>query len=74
MDLPLLISLIDGALASLSREVSRIFDIHQTLWEMWITKNLMVFQKEFKHFLAAKVAIFTVERMLDMCNHGILNK
>lgn len=64
MDSPSLIAMIDGALAPCPQEVSKPFVIHQTLREMWITKNLLVFQKEFKQFLAAKVEIFMVERML----------
>lgn len=41
---------------------------------MWITRNLLVFQNEFKYFLATKVAIFMVEWMLAICSQGIFNK
>lgn len=56
-----LIDLINGALALRPLAVAKLFVIHQTLWEMWKSKNQLVFQQEFKWFLVVKVAVFVVE-------------
>lgn len=54
--------------------VAKVFLIHQTLWELWLTKNKLVFQKQFKIFSMAKVTIFMVEHMKAICQKGVVNK
>lgn len=65
-----LIDLIDGALPVLHMLVERLFILHQTLWEIWLIKNKMVFQKCFVRFLATKVRILTAE-LMDAINREI---
>lgn len=56
-----LIDMVDGALPTRPMSVALLFLIHQMLWELWLVRNRMVFQKQFIRFSTAKIIILAAE-------------